>query len=236
MERNLSRDLKNAEKFAKVAASLDAFEKNKRIIRATLSNDGDKEKFEELLEIQKEFSKIMVRVKNKEQDFAVIEEISKLNLVEAGLKVDYITKVLKQEYLKMDDGVSAGEKTFSEKMRTILKMGAKMTKGKDKEQFINETKEKSPIAVLMMEIMKKLSTEFASEIKRNKVRVIVPVDPETEKPDFDSVRLKYGEDGITEISLEEALKSISTFLPLIIHAELQQSFNVNEARKKGESK
>lgn len=236
MERNLSRDLKNAEKFAQISAFLDAFEKNKRIIRATLSNDGDKEKFEELMEIQKEFSKVMARVKNKEQGFAVIEEISKLNLVEVGLKADYIKKVLEQEYLKLDDEVSAKKKTFNEKMKTVLEEGAKMAKGKDKEQFIKETKEKSPVAVLMMEIMKKLASEFASEIKRNNVRVVVPVDPETEKPDFDSVRLKYGEDGITEISLEDALKSISTFLPLIIHAELQQSFNVNEARKKGESK
>lgn len=236
MERNLSRDLKNAEKFAQISAFLDAFEKNKRIIRVTLSNDGDKEKFEELLELQKEYSKIMVRVKNREQGFAVIEEISKLNLVEVGLKADYIKKVLEQEYLKLDDGASTKKKTFNEKMKTVLEEGAKMTKGKNKEELIEEAKEQSPVALLMMEIMKKLANGFASEIKRNNVRVVVPVDPETEKADFDNVKLKYGEQGITEISLDEALKSISTFLPLIIHAELQQSFNVNEARKKGESK
>ncbi|MGL5176120.1 MAG: hypothetical protein ACRC7F_07170 [Cetobacterium sp.] len=236
MERNLSRDLKNAEKFAQISAFLDAFEKNKRIIRVTLSNDGDKEKFEELLELQKEYSKIMARVKNREQGFAVIEEISKLNLVEVGLKADYIKKVLEQEYLKLDDGASTKKKTFNEKMKTVLEEGAKMTKGKNKEELIEEAKEQSPVALLMMEIMKKLANGFASEIKRNNVRVVVPVDPETEKADFDNVKLKYGEQGITEISLDEALKSISTFLPLIIHAELQQSFNVNEARKKGESK
>lgn len=236
MERNLSRDLKNAEKFAQISAFLDAFEKNKRIIRVTLSNDGDKEKFEELLELQKEYSKIMVRVKNREQGFAVIEEISKLNLVEVGLKADYIKKVLEQEYLKLDDGASTKKKTFNEKMKTVLEEGAKMTKGKNKEELIEEAKEQSPVALLMMEIMKKLANGFASEIKRNNVRVVVPVDPETEKADFDNVKLKYGEQGITEISLDEALKSISTFLPLIIHAELQQSFNANEARKKGESK
>lgn len=236
MERNLSRDLKNAEKFAQISAFLDAFEKNKRIIRVTLSNDGDKEKFEELLELQKEYSKIMVRVKNREQGFAVIEEISKLNLVEVGLKADYIKKVLEQEYLKLDDGASTKKKTFNEKMKTVLEEGAKMTKGKNKEELIEEAKEQSPVALLMMEIMKKLANGFASEIKRNNVKVVVPVDPETEKADFDNVKLKYGEQGITEISLDEALKSISTFLPLIIHAELQQSFNANEARKKGESK
>ncbi|MEG1286979.1 MAG: hypothetical protein RSD13_02865 [Clostridium sp.] len=233
-EREIRRDLKMAEKFAHVSASLDALEKNKKIIRVTITSEADKQKFEELLEIGQEYSKIMERVKKREENFDVIKAMEELELDKVQLKVNYILKVLQQEYLRLDDGVATVEKTFNEKMKKVLEEGARLADGEDREKIIKETKEKSPIAVLMMETMKNLATKFAEEIRANGVRIIVPVNAVTEQADFDNVRLAYGEEGITEISLEEALKTISKFLPLIIQAELQQSFRKKQIRDKGE--
>lgn len=236
-ERNMRRDLRNAEKFAEITASMDALENNKRIIRATISSEGDKQKFEELLEIGQEYLKIMERVKNKEEKFDVIKAMEELELDKVQLKVNYILKVLQQEYLKLDDKVETTEKTFNEKMKRVLKEGARLAEGRDTEELKEEAKKNSPIAFFMMETMKKLATEFAKETRENNVRVIVPVNVETKKLDFDKVRLALGEgEEESGVSLEEALKTVSRFLPLIIQAELQQSFRSQQAKEKGEEK
>ena len=225
--------LQEAKVFAEVSSKLRAYAENQKIIRTCLEVEGDKEIFEELLEKEKEFKTVMDRIRNKEKDYNPMSDIAKLDVMKFKLKSDYMHKVIEKKHFKLEN--DNPRETFNDKMEKVLKQGKELAGDRERKELLEEAVDKSPMAVLMMAIIKKLANEFALGLKENGIRIDVPVDPDTETVDYDDLTLSCEGEGITSISLEEALKTIARFLPLVINAEIQNRLQ-KKIKKEGESK
>lgn len=226
----------------KTVARLAVLNEKKKFILAVL-DDADTDKFNRLMELYDEINaklKDTETVKGQEEFIKFIENCDLINI---ELDSNYILERLvevKEKIKKERDSLES--ETIESKIENAFKKGREFFENSnfDNEEELEENvRKENPLAYMTMQIIQHMSKEFIRELKKRGAKVNVPVTEDGKL--LEGISVEYGEEGtLKEITLEQMLKTVAEFVPMVItaelHMDLKRSGRIKEFVKKQEEK
>lgn len=226
----------------KAVARLAVLNEKKKFILAVL-DDADTDKFNRLMELYDEINaklKDTETVKGQEEFIKFIENCDLINI---ELDSNYILERLvevKDKIKKERDSLES--ETIESKIENAFKKGREFFENSnfDNEEELEENvRKENPLAYMTMQIIQHMSKEFIRELKKRGAKVNVPVTEDGKL--LEGISVEYGEEGtLKEITLEQMLKTVAEFVPMVItaelHMDLKRSGRIKEFVKKQEEK
>lgn len=226
----------------KAVARLAVLNEKKKFILAVL-DDADTDKFNRLMELYDEINaklKDTETVKGQEEFIKFIENCDLINI---ELDSNYILERLvevKEKIKKERDSLES--ETIESKIENAFKKGREFFENSnfDNEEELEENvRKENPLAYMTMQIIQHMSKEFIRELKKRGAKVNVPVTEDGKL--LEGISVEYGEEGtLKEITLEQMLKTVAEFVPMVItaelHMDLKRSGRIKEFVKKQEEK
>lgn len=226
----------------KTVARLAVLNEKKKFILAIL-DDADTDKFNRLMELHDEIDAKLKNTETKKGQEEFIKFIENCDLINIELDSNYILERLvevKEKIKKERDSLES--ETIESKIENAFKKGREFFENSnfDNEEELEENvRKENPLAYMTMQIIQHMSKEFIRELKKRGAKVNVPVTEDGKL--LEGISVEYGEEGtLKEITLEQMLKTVAEFVPMVItaelHMDLKRSGRIKEFVKKQEEK
>lgn len=226
----------------KTVARLAVLNEKKKIILAVL-DDADTDKFNRLMELYDEINAKLKDTETVKGQEEFIKFIENCDLVNIELDSNYILERLvevKEKIKKERDSLES--ETIESKIENAFKKGREFFENSDfnnKEELAENVRKENPLAYMTMQIIQHMSKEFIRELKKRGAKVNVPVTEDGKL--LEGISVEYGEEGtLKEITLEQMLKTVAEFVPMVItaelHMDLKRSGRIKDFVKKQEEK
>lgn len=226
----------------KTVARLAVLNEKKKFILAVL-DDADTDKFNRLMELYDEINAKLKDTETVKGQEEFIKFIENCDLVNIELDSNYILERLvevKEKIKKERDSLES--ETIESKIENAFKKGREFFENSDfnnKEELAENVRKENPLAYMTMQIIQHMSKEFIRELKKRGAKVNVPVTEDGKL--LEGISVEYGEEGtLKEITLEQMLKTVAEFVPMVItaelHMDLKRSGRIKEFVKKQEEK